>query len=99
MDSGAPEKKSVRLNIYNQTFSLLVSGDPAEMEAAAAEVDDLMSVIARSGNMDATRVAILACLHLQDRVHSLETEIARVKSDVEGRSRQLAELLDGVVSE
>jgi cell division protein ZapA len=91
------DKKSVRLTIFNQTFSLRVAGDPAEMELAANEVDELMHTIARSGNMDATRVAILACLHLQDRVHALEAEVDSIRSSVEDRSRRLAQLLDDVV--
>lgn len=87
------EKKSVRLSIYNQTFSLRVSGDPEELIRAANEVDELMTTIARSGNMDATRVALLACLHLQDKVDSLQSELDELKD----RSRELAGLLDSVV--
>ena len=86
------EKKPVRITIYNQTFTLRVAGDPEQLLRAANEVDELMTAIARSGNMDSTRVAILACLHLQDRLHSLEQDVHR-------RTRQLAALLDGVVGE
>lgn len=89
------EKKSVRLSIYNQTFSLRVSGDPEDLIRAANEVDELMTTIARSGNMDATRVALLACLHLQDKVDSLQSELDELKD----RSRELAGLLDSVVSD
>lgn len=99
MDSGSSEKKPVRLSIYNQTFTLLVAGDPAEIEQAAQDVDDLMTTIARSGNMDSTRVAVLACLHLQDRVHSLEREVAAMKSRFEDRTRQLSDLLDSVIED
>ena len=97
MDSEKSPKTQVRLNIYNQTFSLLVAGDPAEMEQAAHEVDELMTTIARSGNMDSTRVAVLACLHLQDRVHTLEREFTEMKSRVEDKTRRLSTLLDGVI--
>ena len=97
MDSESAEKKQVRLSIYNQTFSLLVPGDPAEIEQAAQEVDELMTTIARSGNMDSTRVAVLACLHLQDRVRTLEREFEEMKSSVEDRTRRLSTLLDGVI--
>src|SRR5262245_4369159 len=97
MNSDDTEKKQVRLSIYNQTFSLLVAGDPTELEEAANEVDELMTTIARSGNMDSTRVAVLACLHLQDRVRTLEREFAEMKSRVEDRTRRLSILLDGVI--
>ena len=93
------EKKSVRLTIYNQTFSLRVSGDPEELIRAANEVDELMNTIARAGNMDAMRIALLACLHLQDKVDSLQSELNRLKTTVENRSRELASLLDTVVTD
>jgi cell division protein ZapA len=89
------EKKSVRLTIYNQTFSLRVPGDPEELVRAANEVDELMTAIARSGNMDSMRVALLACLHLQDKVDSLKSELDGLK----GRSRELAGLLDSIVKD
>jgi cell division protein ZapA len=89
-----PEKLPVRVSIFNQSFTLLVAGDPAEIQAAANEVDELMHTIARSGNMDATRVAVLACLHLQDRVRTLESEFTQLRSRVEDTSREFALLLD-----
>jgi cell division protein ZapA len=85
MESENTGKNQVRLSIYNQTFSLLVAGDPAEIEQAAHEVDELMTTIARSGNIDSVRVAVLACLHLQDRVHTLEREAAEMKSRVDDK--------------
>jgi cell division protein ZapA len=97
MEPGSTDKKQIRLSIYNQTFSLLVAGDPTELEQAANEVDELMTTIARSGNMDSTRVAVLACLHLQDRVTTLERELADVKSRFEDRTRRLSDLLDSVI--
>lgn len=96
MSSGG-DKQPVRLSIYNQSFTLLVAGDPADIESAAQEVDELMTTIAKSGNMDSTRVAVLACLHLQDRVRSLEREFAELKSNVENRTQRLSDLLDNVI--
>lgn len=99
MDGAKGDKKPVRLTIYNQTYTLLIAGDPADLMAAANEVDELMTTIARSGNMDSARIAILACLHLQDRVHLLETKLEEFRSNVHDRTRQLSDLLDQVVSE
>ena len=98
METGSSEKKPVRLSIFNQTFSLLVAGDPAEIEEAAQRVDELMTTIARSGNMDSARVAILACLHLQDRVTTLEREFAQLKNRIDDKQRRLAVLLDQVIA-
>jgi cell division protein ZapA len=93
------EKQPVRLNIFNQSFTLRVTGDPAEILRAANDVDELMSTIAKSGNMDSFRIAILACLHLQDRVYALENDLRDLRNSVSSRTSQLAQLLDGVVSE
>jgi len=92
-----PEKQLVRLSIFNQTFSLRVAGDPELMLKAANEVDELMSTISRSGNVDSFRVAILACLHLQDRIFQLESELDNIHSRVADRTKQLEQLLDDVV--
>jgi cell division protein ZapA len=93
---GAPEKNPVRLTIFNQTFTLRVAGDTDELLRAANEVDELITSIARSGNVDATRAAILACLHLQDRIDALEEELSKLRS-IEERTRELSRLLDDVV--
>lgn len=92
------DKQPVRLNIFNQSFTLRVAGDPQEILRAANDVDELMSAIAKSGNMDSFRIAILACLHLQDRVYALESELREIQDSVKSRTSHLADLLDGVVS-
>lgn len=99
MTPGAPEKSAVRLSIFNQTYSLLVTGDPAEMEEAAHEVDELMNTIAKSGNVDATRIAVLACLHLQDRLRTLERELSQLKHRVDDKTRHFSVLLDELIEE
>ncbi len=99
MSPGAQEKKPVRLNIFNQTYSLLVAGDPSDLEHAAQEVDELMTTIAKSGNNDSTRIAVLACLHLQDRLQSLERELQSLRHDVSDRTQRLAGLLDQLIEE
>ncbi|MGH9629414.1 MAG: cell division protein ZapA [Bryobacteraceae bacterium] len=97
MESGDHEKKPVRLTIYNQTYSLLVPGDPVEIEEAAQEVDELMTAIGKSGNMDTARIAVLACLHLQDRLRTLERELTHLKSRVDDKTRQFSVLLDQII--
>lgn len=72
MDSRA-DRTTVRVTIYNQPFTLTVSGEPGEVEGLAHTVDELMTSIARqSGSSDANRVAVLACLHLADRLRVFE---------------------------
>lgn len=76
MDS-SKDRKSVRVTIYNQPYTLAASGEPGEIEALAHMVDELMTGIARqSGNADSHRVAVLTCLHLADRLRGTERELA-----------------------
>jgi cell division protein ZapA len=65
------------------------------VEELARMVDELMSGIAqRAGNVDANRVAVLACLHMADRLHGLERELADLKARVDDKSRQFSLLLE-----
>ena len=82
-----------------ETHFLVVSGDPSEMEHAAEEVDELMTTIAKAGNNDSTRIAVLACLHLQDRLHMLERELDSLKHHVDDRTKRLSVLLDQLIEE
>jgi cell division protein ZapA (FtsZ GTPase activity inhibitor) len=73
VDTRGTEKRVVRVTIFQQPYTLRASGDPAETEAIAHSVDDLMNQIAdRSSSGDATRIAVLAALHLADKVRALE---------------------------
>lgn len=71
-------------------------GDPRETEALAAQVDELMTLISSQSNLTETgRVAVLACLHMADRLRQAETTLGRV----DDRSRRLSELLAMVEKE
>lgn len=84
-------KQPVRVHIFNQSYTLLADGDPGEVETVAHEIDELMSNIAnRSGTGDSTRVAVLACLHLADKLRTTEAQL-RV---IEDKSARIAGLLE-----
>ena len=90
-----PDRNTVRVTIYNQSYTLTVTGDAAEVESLAQTVDNLMTEIAqRAGNVDGNRVAVLASLHLADRLRSLERELTDLKQRVDSKSRQFSLLLD-----
>jgi cell division protein ZapA len=94
MDSGT-ERKTVRVTIYNQPYTLAVSGEPGEVEALAHSIDQLMMDIAQqAGNAEGSRVAVLACLHLADRLRGLEQELSTYRSAVGEKTRQFSSLLD-----
>ena len=91
----AVERKTVRVTIYNQPYTLVASEEPGEVEALAHMVDELMTEIApRAGNADSNRVAVLACLHLADRLQSSERELVRLRARVDGKAREFTVLLD-----
>ncbi|MGA3204707.1 MAG: cell division protein ZapA [Bryobacteraceae bacterium] len=92
------ERKTVRVTIFNQTYSLAATDEEGEVEALAHSIDELMTSIAlRAGNVDANRVAVLACLHLADRLRSMERELGELKDRVEQKSRQFSVLLDQAI--
>jgi cell division protein ZapA len=95
MDTPDASKEIVRVTIFNQTYSVSTSGDPRDTEELAQEIDELMSAIARrAGNLDSTRTAVLACLHLADRLRTAERQLAMLRDSVDHKSRDLGSLLD-----
>lgn len=89
-------KQPVRVHIFNQTFTLLADGDPREVQQVAEQIDTLMSSIAsRSGSSDTGRVAVLACLHLADKLRETEKQLHAF----EERSGRLATLLNKTLTD
>ena len=94
-----PNTEPVRVTIFNQSYSLVASEEPGRIEHLAQRVDDLMSSIAaRAGNVDSTRAAVLACLHLADELETLERRLATLKDDVDHKAKKFTVLLDEAMS-
>jgi len=94
-----PNTEPVRVTIFNQTYSLVATDDAGQVQELAHIVDKLMTEIAaRAGNVDSTRTAVLACLHLADRLRTLERELASLKGRVEEKAREFSVLLDGAIA-
>ena len=97
MEDPDHNKQVVRVTIFNQTYTVSTAGDPNQIEELAAQIDELMSSIARrAGNLDTTRTAVLACLHLADRLRTVEEELAEFKTTISSKSRNFASILDQV---
>ena len=95
MDLPETRKQTVRVTIFNQSYSVSTAGDPRDIEELAHDIDELMSSIARrAGNLDSTRTAVLACLHLADRLRIAERELGAFQESVLHKSRDYALLLD-----
>jgi cell division protein ZapA len=73
-------KQPVRVHVFNQSYTMLADGDPREVEEIAHQVDELMASIAgHSSTGDSTRVAVLACFHLADRLRSAEQRLQAIE--------------------
>jgi cell division protein ZapA len=92
---GTPDKQPVRVTILSRPYTLLATGDPREVEEVAASVDELMlSIAAKAPNADSTRIAVLACLHLADRLRMLERDLTDLKARVDRKSGEFAGMLE-----
>ena len=90
--------KTTRVIIFHQEYAVTSAEDPRDIEQLAHEVDELMiSIAQRAGNVDATRVAVLACLHLADRLRESANELADLRARVDEKSRQFSLLLDQAI--
>lgn len=88
----------VRVTIFNQTYSLVSTGEPGEIEELAQMVDELMTSISiRAGNLDGTRTAVLACLHLADQLRALQNELQDLRSKVDSKAKEFTLLLDDAI--
>ena len=98
MDS-VPDKQPVRVTILSRPYVLRTAGDPREVEALAASVDELMlNIASRAPNADSTHIAVLACLHLADRLRILEHDLSSLKERVDRKSGEFAAMLEQLIS-
>lgn len=99
MESSNSEKQPVRVTILSRPYTLLASGDPREVEEVASSVNDLMlSIAAKAPNADSTRIAVLACLHLADKLRSLERDLAHLKDRIDRKSGEFTEMLEQLIA-
>ena len=101
MENATPEKQTVRVTILSRPYTLRSSGDPREVEAVAASVNELMlSIAGKAPDADSTRIAVLACLHLADKVRALEAELGKVqqlRQSLNDKTERVAGLLDQLI--
>jgi cell division protein ZapA len=91
-------EQSVRVEIYNQTYSIRSDGDNEYIMGLAEYVDRKMREIS-SGTftVDSLKVAILAALHIADEFHQLKMQQHQSDSQLASRSAECAEMLDRVL--
>ena len=87
--------QSIRVEIYNQTYSIRSDGDSEYIMRLADFVDERMREIAHGTlTVDSLKVAILAALHIADELHRLKSVHESVDQQLASRSAECAEMLD-----
>src|SRR5688572_11805081 len=88
-------EQSIRVEIYNQNYSIRSDGDNEYIMDLADYVDGKMREIS-SGTLtvDSLKVAILAALHIADEYHQLKRQQEQTDAQLASRSAEMTEMLD-----
>src|SRR5438477_1690510 len=88
-------EQTIRVEIYNQTYSIRSDGDNEYILDLAQYVDGKMREIS-SGTLtvDSLKVAILAALHIADEFYQLRHAQSQVDAQLGTRSAECSEMLD-----
>jgi cell division protein ZapA len=91
-------EQTIRVEIYNQTYSIRSDGDNDYILELAEYVDRKMREIS-SGTftVDSLKVAILAALHIADEYYQLKHSLAQNDAQLAARSTECAEMLDRIL--
>ena len=92
-------EQTIRVEIYNQTYSIRSDGDNDYILELAEYVDRKMREIS-SGTLtvDSLKVAILAALHIADEYYQLKHLRPKPTHNWHSRSAECAEMLDRVLN-
>jgi cell division protein ZapA len=94
----ASTEQTIRVEIYNQTYSIRSDGDNDYILELAEYVDRKMREIS-SGTLtvDSLKVAILAALHIADEFYQLKHSQAQTDAQLAARSSECSEMLDRIL--
>jgi cell division protein ZapA len=88
-------KQPVRVHIFNQSYTLLAD-DAGEVQEIAHRIDEMMVNIAnQTASGDSTRVAVLACFHMADRLREIEKKLQKFEKKSAAISSLLENALEG----
>src|SRR6185503_3914482 len=90
--AGSP---TIKLEIYDQAYTVRSDGDPDYLKQLAEYVDQRMREIS-SGTLtvDSRKVAILAALYIADELHQLQKIHESADEQLAVRSAECSEMLD-----
>lgn len=88
-------EEALRVEIYNQTYSIRSDGDNQYIYDLAEYVDSKMREISSgTQTVDSLKVAILAALHIADEFHQLRDTQRQIDAQLGVRSSECSEMLD-----
>lgn len=95
-DKDTSSATSIRIEIYNQTYSIRsIDGDSEYIMRLAEYVDGKMREISsKTLTVDSLKVAILAALQVADELHRLKNLHEKADEELASRSAECAEMLD-----
>src|SRR5438132_12460516 len=86
---------TIKVEIYDQAYTVRSDGDPEHLKQLAEYVDQRMREIS-SGTLtvDSRKVAILAALYIADELHQLRRSHEAADEQLATRSAECSEMLD-----
>lgn len=95
VDRDAEASPTIKVEIYDQAYTVRSDGDPEYLKELADYVDRRMREIS-SGTLtvDSRKVAILAALYIADELHQLKKMNEQADAQLASRSAECSELLD-----
>src|SRR4026208_2082664 len=91
----AASSPTIKVEIYDQAYTVRSDGDPEYLKQLADYVDERMREIS-SGTLtvDSRKVAILAALYIADELHRLQKIHDQADEQLATRSSECSEMLD-----
>ena len=91
----ATDSPTIKVEIYDQAYTVRSDGDPEYLKQLAEYVDQRMREIS-SGTLtvDSRKVAILAALYIADELHQLRKSHEQADEQLATRSVECSEMLD-----
>src|SRR2546422_2455041 len=94
-NTDAAASPTIKVEIYDQAYTVRSDGDPDYLKELAEYVDQRMREIS-SGTLtvDSRKVAILAALYIADELHQLKKLHEQADEQLATRSTECSEMLD-----
>jgi len=91
---------AIRVEIYDQEYSMRGELDPEYIQKLAQFLDARMrSVAERTRTVDSLRVAVLAALNIADEYHQLKSKYETIAQNVDRKVGECSDALDRVLKE